>query len=164
MDVVIKQAKHLRLLKRTHAPIRAGHEHAYAFFTTHRILCRTSRIATGGAEYIEFLAPPRQFVFKQIAQQLHGHVFESQRRAVGQRLQVQALFKALQRHNRFGAKDLRGISFATQSAQISLRNIVHIQRQNFKSQVCIRQGAPTHQGLATDLRIVSRQVQTAIRR
>ena len=116
VDVVIEQAEHLRLLKRTHASIRTGHEYAHPFFSAHRILSRTSGIAAGGAENIELLATSGQFIFKQIAQQLHGHVFERQRRTVGQGLQIEALFKTLERHYRIATKYFGGIGFATQGA------------------------------------------------
>ena len=105
VDVVIEQAKHLRLLKRAHTSVRAGHKDANAFFAAHRIFRSASGIATGGATNIQRFAAPRQFVFKQIAQELHRHVFESQRRAVGQGLEVQALFQPLERHYRLAAKD-----------------------------------------------------------
>ena len=84
VDVGILQTEHLRLLKRAHPPMRAGHEHPHALLATHGVFGRTTRVAAGGAQNVELLATPSQLVFKQMAQQLHGHVFKSQSRSVGQ--------------------------------------------------------------------------------
>ena len=58
---------------------------------------RRAGVAGGGAEDVQGFALLGQGVFKQIAQQLHGHVFEGQGRAVGQLLDIQAVFQALER-------------------------------------------------------------------
>ena len=64
---------------------------------------RLPRMAYSAAEPVSpevalrmFRAPPSlgQGVFKQIAQQLHGHVFEGQGRNAGQPLDIQAVFQA----------------------------------------------------------------------
>ena len=64
--------------------MRAGHEHPHALLATHGVFGRTTGVAAGGAQNVELLATPSQLVFKQMAQQLHGHVFKSQSRSVGQ--------------------------------------------------------------------------------
>ena len=92
MDVLVQQRKHLRLLKRAHTPRRRCHEHPHALFAPHGIFGRAAGIAARGTQNVELLASPGQFVFKEIAQQLHGHVFESQRWAIGKGLQIQPLF------------------------------------------------------------------------
>ena len=86
VDVLVHQAKHLRLLEGAHASMWTGHENAYTALATHRVFRCATGIATGGAKDIEFFTAAGQFVFKQIAQQLHGHVFKSQGRPVGQSL------------------------------------------------------------------------------
>ena len=134
VDVVIEQAEHLRLLKRTHAPVRAGHEDAHAFFAAHGVFGRAARVATGGAQNVQGFATARQFVFKQIAQQLHGHVFKGQGGAVRQGLDVQIAIQLAQGHDGFCAKHLRGIGFGANGLQIGGRDIVDIERQNLKGQ------------------------------
>ena len=84
MNVGVLQAEHLRLLERAHAPVRAGHEDAHAPFAAHRVLSRAAGVATGRTEDVEFFAASRQFILEQVPQQLHRHVLEGQRRAVGQ--------------------------------------------------------------------------------
>ena len=154
----------MRLLEGAHAAVRAGHEDAHAFFAAHGVFGRAAGVAAGGAKDIEFFAPARQFVFKQVAQQLHGHVFEGQRGAVGQSLQVQTVFKPRERHDGSRAEHFFGIRLAAQGAQIVGRNVVHIQRQNLKRQVGIRQAAPAGQGSRVHLRIGLGQIQAAIGR
>ena len=92
VDVLVHQAEHLRLLERAHAAVRAGHEHAHALFATHGVFGCAAGVATGRAKNIQLFTTARQLVFKQIAQQLHGHVFECERRAIRQRLDPQAIF------------------------------------------------------------------------
>ena len=86
VDIRILQAEHLRLLERAHATVRAEHEDIDAAFAAHRIFGGAAGIARGRAEDIQCLAAAPQFVFEQVAQQLHRHVLEGQRRAVRQRL------------------------------------------------------------------------------
>ena len=64
-----------------HAPCRASR-------TRPRCRCRRGR-----AQDVELLAAATQFVLEQVAQQLHRHVLERQRRAVGQRLDQQAVLE-----------------------------------------------------------------------
>ena len=76
MDVRVLQTEHLRLLKRTHAALRGGHEHPHTTLAAHGVLSSAAGVATGRAQDVQLFTTSRQFVFKQIAQQLHGHVFK----------------------------------------------------------------------------------------
>jgi hypothetical protein len=84
------QAEHLRLLERAHAPVRAGHEDAHTLLAAHGVFGRAAGVAAGGAQDVELLAAAGQFVFEQVAQQLHRHVLEGQRGAIGQGFEQQA--------------------------------------------------------------------------
>ena len=77
VNVLILQAKHLRLLKRAHAAVWRRHKHPHPALAAHRVFSCAAGVAAGRAKNIELLPAPRQFVFKQIAKQLHRHVFES---------------------------------------------------------------------------------------
>ena len=59
----------------------------------------------GRAQDVELLAAARQFVLEQVAQQLHRHVLEGQRRAVGQGFQEEAVLQLLQRHDLAAAEN-----------------------------------------------------------
>ena len=89
MDVGVLQAEHLRLLEGAHAAVRAEHEDAHALLAAHRVFGRAAGVAAGGAQDVQLFAAARQFVLEQVAQQLHRHVLEGQRGAVGQGLQMQ---------------------------------------------------------------------------
>ena len=133
----------MRLLKRTHAAIRASHKNAHALLTAHRIFGRTTGIATGSAQNIQLFAPARQLVLKQIAQQLHSHVFKRQRRAIGQGFQVETGLAELGiwRFQRFKGHDLRcakhffGVGLLADGLQVGRWNVVDEQRQNLECQV-----------------------------
>jgi hypothetical protein len=55
----------------------------------HGVLGRRAGVARGGAEDVDGLAALFQHVLEQVAEQLHGHVLEGQRRPVGQFQQMQ---------------------------------------------------------------------------
>ena len=88
MNILVLQTEHLRLLERAHAAVRRQHEHTNPLLSAHGVLGRAAGVATGGTQNIELFAAPRQLVLKQVAQQLHCHVFEGQGWAVGQSLKV----------------------------------------------------------------------------
>ena len=140
VNVFIEQAEHLRLLKRTHSAKRAGHKDSHAFFTAHGVLSSTARVARGGAQNVEFCIAPGQFVFKQVTQQLHGHVFESQSWAIGQSFKTDLStsnrlgLQGLNGHNFGGAKAFFCVGLLAKFAQILGRNVIDVKRQNFKSQ------------------------------
>ncbi len=72
--------------------MRAGHEHTYTALSPHRVFGCAACIARRGSQNIQCLTSASQLVLKQIAKQLHGHVFKSQRWAVRQALNVEAVF------------------------------------------------------------------------
>ena len=86
VNVGIEQAEHLRLLKRAHSALWAGHEDTHPFFAAHGVLGGTARVSGSSTKNIEFSIAPSEFVLKQVAKQLHGHVFEGQCGAVGEGL------------------------------------------------------------------------------
>ena len=135
-NVGVLQAKHLRLLKRTHAAMRADHEHPNATFAAHGVFSGAAGVATGCPQDIERGATACQFVFKQLAKQLHGHVFKGQRRPVGQTQQVQVTVQRAQRRNaRVAAEHLGTVGAGTQGAQIVGWDVVDVPTQNGVRQV-----------------------------
>jgi hypothetical protein len=78
-------------------PVRRGHEDPHALLAAHRVFGGAAGVAGGRAQDVQLLAAAAQFVLEQVAQQLHRHVLEGQRRAVGQGFQHDALFQLLQR-------------------------------------------------------------------
>jgi hypothetical protein len=163
VDVGVLQAEHLRLLEGAHAAVRAEHEDAHALLAAHGVFGRAAGVARGGAQDVELLAAAGQFVLEQVAQQLHGHVLEGQRRAVGQRLDHQPVAQAAHRHDGLAAEDLGGVGLAHQRLQVGGRDVVDVERQDLEGQVGIGQTAPAGQRGAVDLR-VGGQVQAAVRR
>ena len=161
------QAEHLRLLERAHAAMRAGHEDTHALFAAHGVFGRTAGVATGGTQDVELLATARQFVFEQVAQQLHRHVLERQCGAVGQRFKVQTAFEPLQRHDFLRAKHVLRVGLEADRLQVGGRNVVNVKRQHLKCQRTVAllkiDFSPGSQRGAGDLRIVLGQVQTAVR-
>ena len=128
MDVLVLQAEHLCLLERAHAAMGAGHEDPHALLPAHGVFGRAAGVTRSRTQDIEVFSTPCQLVLKQIAQQLHGHVFEGQRRAIGQGLQVEAVLQLLERNDLRRAKHRLGIGLAANCLQISGRNVVDIER------------------------------------
>ena len=83
-NIFVLQAVHLRGLKTAHFAFRREHEYLHVFLATHGIFRCAAGIARSRTQNIQMLPATRQNVFKQIAEQLHRHVFERQRRAIGQ--------------------------------------------------------------------------------
>ena len=166
VDIGVLQAEHLGLLKRAHPAMRAGHEDPDPFFTAHGVFGRAAGVTRGGAQNIEFLSPASQLIFKQMTQQLHGHVFERQGGAVGEGQDKHPRLQRPQGRDFGGAKHFNRIGFFTQSQQVCWRYVVYVKRQDFKSQlrvtlVCIN-ASPLLQGLRADPRISHRQIQATV--
>ena len=162
VNVLIHQTEHLCLLKRAHTTVGRNHEDAHTFFAAHGIFGCAAGVAAGSAKNVEFFTAPRQLVLKQVAQQLHGHVFESQCRPIRQGLQVQACFKLPHGHDLGRTEDFLRVSLLANRLQVRCRNVVDVQRQHFKRQVGIRQTAPAVQHGGRDLWVMLWQVQAAI--
>ena len=129
-DVGVGQRIHLGALKGAHLAIRRKHEDLDVVLATHGVFGRRTGVAGGRAKDVDRLATLVEHVFEQIAEQLHGHVLEGQRRAVREFLRVQAVFQFGQRRNpgcvaavAGVAIDIGGIGLADQRLQISRRNI-----------------------------------------
>ena len=167
MDVRVHQAEHLCLLERAHATGRAGHEHPHALLAAHGVFGRATRVATGGTQNVELLATPRKLVFEQVAQQLHRHVLEGQRGAVGQGFEVKAAFELLQGYDFLRAKHVLRVGFQADRLQVGGRNVVNVKRQHLKRQRAITlfqiDPAPGFQRGGGDLRVALRQVQPTVR-
>ena len=168
MDVFVLQAEHLRLLEGAHAAVRAGHEDAHALFAAHGVFGCTAGVAAGGAQDVELFTAALELVLEQVTQELHGHVLEGQRGAVGQGFEPQAVFEVAQRHDLAGAKHFGGIGLGAQGLEVGGRNVVDIERQDLKRQLGV---ALLVVGLAqlgqlgvVDLRVVLGQVQAAVGR
>ena len=149
--------------------MRREHENVHAALAAHGVFSRRTGIARRRAKDIELFALVFQHVFKEIAEQLHGHVFEGQRRAVGQLEQPQTGLQPAQRRNlprivaRTGiAIHLGGIGLVRQRFQIIGRNVVDELRQNGKSQIGVGQLPPQIQLGARNQRIGLWQIKTAI--
>ena len=111
-DVFVLQTEHLRLLEGAHAAFGRQHENANTFFAAHGVFSCAASVAAGGTQDVELFSAPCQFVFKEVAEQLHRHVLESQRRAIGQFLQIKAGLKRPQRHDFGTAENLLRIGFS----------------------------------------------------
>ena len=168
VDVGVLQAEHLCLLEGAHAAVWAGHEDAHALFATHGVLCGAAGVATGGAQNVELFAAAGQFVFEQVAQQLHGHVLERQSRAIGERFDPDAVLQVAQGHDFAGAEYFGGVGLGAQGTQVVGGNVVDVQRQDFKRQrgvaLLVIDLAPAGQRGVVHLRIGHRHVQAAVRR
>ncbi len=82
MDVGVQHRRHLPFLNGRDAPVREEDEDLDARLATHPGDGRRPRIPRGGADDIEPAAIPFQQVFKEIAQELQGHILEGRRRTV----------------------------------------------------------------------------------
>ena len=162
------QAEHLRLLKGAHAPVRAEHEHANALLAAHGVFGGAAGVAAGGTQDVELLAAAAQFVLEQVAQQLHGHVFESQRGAVGQGFQIKAVGELFQRRDFARAEHLGRVGCLADRLQVSRWNVVDVERQDLERQRGVALGLPyaaqAGQVGRAQLRIALGQVQPAIGR
>ena len=178
-DVRVLQAEHLRALERAHFLVRRQHEDTDAFLAAHRVFGRAASVAGSRAENIQFGIILGQRVFEQVAQQLHRHILEGQRRAVRQRLQHQRpgaataeLFvQQMQRRDLAGivartriAIDRGSVGLARDGLQIGCRNVGGEFFQDLERQIGVRQLAPGSQFFACNLRIFVWQIQAAIRR
>ena len=169
-DVGIGQRIHLGALEGAHLAVRREHEDLDVMLAPHRVLGGGAGIAGGGAEDVDRLAALVQHVLEQVAEQLHRHVLEGERRAVGQFLRVQAIFELRQRRDLCRVTTVTGkavhlgsVGFADNGAQIGGRDIVDEARQDFVRQVGIGKLAPGVQIGTAHLRIALRQIQAAIR-
>ena len=95
-DVRVVETEHLRLLERAHAAVRAEHEDLDAGLAAHRVLGRRTGITGGRAEDVQFGVVTSQRVLEEVADQLHRHVLEGERGAVGQALEVHAVLQLAQ--------------------------------------------------------------------
>ena len=140
VDVLVHQAKHLRLLEGAHASMWTGHEDAHTALATHGVFGCATGVATGSAKDIKLFTAAGQFVLKQITEQLHGHVFKSQGRAIGQCLDQQAFAHGAQWHDFFCTKHSLCVSLVAKRLQVIRRNVIDEQRQHLKSQSGIALG------------------------
>ena len=166
VDVLVHQTEHLRLLESAHAAVRAQHEHPHPALAAHRVFGRTAGVAAGGTQDVERLATAGQFVFEQVAEQLHRHVLERERRAVGQGFEIQAIFELRQWHDLARSEHVGGVGLGAERAQVLGRNVVDVERQHLKRQrgvtLLFQHRAPARQRRRIDLWIGLGQVQATI--
>ena len=99
--------------------MRTGHENPDTPLSAHGIFGRTACVTRSSAKNVQFLASPSKFIFKEIAQQLHGHILEGQGGAIGESLQIELwLFVAwrlerFERNNALGTEHCRCVCFVT---------------------------------------------------
>ncbi|MNL03982.1 hypothetical protein D3C87_1245360 [compost metagenome] len=174
-DVRVLQAEHLRGLERAHLAVRAQHEHADAILAAHRVLGRAAGVAGGCPEDVQLQAGAAQCVLEQVAEQLHRHVLEGQRRAVRQAQQLQRRAALLAQRTQRGnvrrvvartcvAVHLGGVGLARQRAQVVGGDVVAEAREDLERQVGVGQLAPGFQFVGRNLRVLLRQVEPAVRR
>jgi hypothetical protein len=132
------QTEHLRLLEGAHAAVGRGHEHAHTLLAAHRVLGGAAGIAAGRAEDVELRAAAAELVLEQVAQQLHRHVLEGERGAVGQRLEVHAVFELAQRHDLVAAEHLDRVRLRAERLQFFRRDVVDVERQDLVGQLGVR--------------------------
>eukprot|EP01022_Parablepharisma_sp_SALTPOND_P029697 TRINITY_DN743_c1_g3_i1.p1 TRINITY_DN743_c1_g3~~TRINITY_DN743_c1_g3_i1.p1 ORF type:complete len:1024 (-),score=374.04 TRINITY_DN743_c1_g3_i1:652-3723(-) len=174
-DVGILQAEHLGRLEGAHLLVRRQHEDTDALLAAHGVFGGTASVTRGGADDVQFRALLGQRVLEQVAQQLHGHILEGQRGAVGQALQHQLLAILLLQRTQRGdlggilagasiAVDVGGVGLVRQGLEVGFGDVGGKLLQHLDRQVGIRQLAPLVQLGAADLRILRRQIQAAIGR
>ncbi|MPN41793.1 hypothetical protein SDC9_189348 [bioreactor metagenome] len=96
----------------------------------HRVFGGRAGIARGGTEDVDRLTALVEHVLEQVAEQLHRHVLEGERRPVGQFLRIQPVFQLGQRRDLSSiatvagvAIDLRRIGLGDQRLQVGSRDI-----------------------------------------
>ena len=167
-NVRIRQGIHLRALKGAHATVGRKHEDAHIVLAAHRIFRRRTGVARGRTEDVDGLAALVQHILEQVAQQLHGHVLEGQRRAVGQFQQVEPRLQRCQRHNvarpdRIAAPaiGLCRVGLVADRLQVCRRDVIDIERENLEGQFGVGKLAPLCKALG-NLGIGLGQVKPAI--
>src|SRR5450756_138771 len=110
-----------------------------------------------------------QRVFEQVAQQLHRHVLERQRRPVGEFEYMHARLQRAQRRDlrEIGitaaiAVNISRVGLGDDGLEVSRRNVGNEFRQHREREIGVRQLAPRIQFRPGHLRILLRQVQPAI--
>ena len=147
------------------------HEHAHTLLAAHCVFRSGACVAGSRAKNIDLFAALCQHVLEQVAEQLHGHVFKGQRRAVRQLQQMQTRFKHGQRRDvgclgRVARKmvGLCSVGFCYEGLEVGRRNVVDIEAENLVGQLRVGELAPGAKRCLTDLRIGFRQIQAAIGR
>ena len=82
MHVVVSDGCHLQFLQRTHATLGIHNKDVDIFLSANTIYRRATGIATSRTQNIQALASLTKHVFKQLAQKLQSHIFESQSRTM----------------------------------------------------------------------------------
>jgi len=154
-DIGILEGVHLGPLEGAHLAFRGKHEDPHPLLAPHGVFGGGTCVPGGGPQDIQGFAPLGQHVFKKIAQELHGHIFESQGRAIGQFQQGQTAppvligFQPAQGNDLLGilpfphvAIDFRGIGLETNGVKVFRRNVVNELGENAEGQLPIGQGPP----------------------
>ena len=143
VDVVVHQAEHLGALEGAHPSGRRQHEDAQPLAATHGVFGRTAGVTRGGAHDVEPTVLLEQRVLEEPTQQLHGHVLEGQRGAIGQVLHQQRTafgagrFQLGQRGDGPRAEDLCRVGFLDQPFQVVGGNVVAVAAEHLEGQLGI---------------------------
>ena len=99
VNVVVLQRVHLGTLEVAHAAMWRQHEYGDAFFASQSIFGSRTGIARSCTQNIQAGSTLFKHVFEDLAQKLHGHVFEGQCGPLRQTQQAHAMIKRLDRHD-----------------------------------------------------------------
>ena len=122
MDVLVDERVHLRALERAHASLRGQHEHVDAVFAAEGMLRRGSGVARCGTHDVQRRAAARERVFDDLAEELHRHVFECERRAFAQPDERNAAVDIAQRSQAVG-EDVRAVRCVRHAHELVARNV-----------------------------------------
>ena len=153
-DVVVLQAIHLGALEGGHFAIGREHEHVDAAFTAQGVFGGGACVAAGCAEDVERLVFFGEHVFEGVAQELHRHVFEGERGAVGQGLDFDTVFERAHGGDFCAAECFAGVGAVDDAAQVVFGDVGGEQADDFKGEFGVAEGAPVGELLGGDLGIV----------
>src|SRR5205807_5381940 len=135
VDVGALQRVHLRGLEGAHAAVRGQHEHLNAALAAQRVLRRRAGVAGRRAQDIKSRVFSFENRFKEIAEQLHGDVLESERRPVGQAQKMKARLERLQRRDVISSKYFLRVGEFEDASEI--RNVIHELREDGMGELAV---------------------------
>ena len=122
-------------------------------FAEHGVFGRAAGIARSCAEDVDFGVRPLQGVLEQVAEQLHRHVLEGQRRPVGQPQDVQARLQRTHWRDVLATEHLGGVGFVHDGAQVRGGDVVGEAAHDFEREVAVIHAAQRGQLVLGELGI-----------
>ena len=166
VNIWVIKAKHLGLLEGGHAASGGQHEHGNAGAAAHGVLRCGPRIPRGGTQDVERFAAPGEFVFKKLAEQLHGHVFKRGGGAFGQVPDKEVVVQFGDGHDVRGGKRRCGVGPGADRLDILGGNVAHKELDHLGGQrsVPLRgQGlTPCGERVVADLGIIGGEVEAPV--